>query len=52
MTLDVWYWLFMALWLFFGLWRNRTEPYLLGGHVLSFILFLLIGLRIFGSPVK
>jgi len=52
MTLDVWYWLFMALWLFFGLWRDRADPYRLGGHGLAFVLFLLIGLRVFGSPIK
>ncbi len=55
MTLDVWYWLFMALWLFFGLWRakGQTDPWpYAGGHVLMFLLFLIIGLKAFGSPIK
>ena len=60
MTLDVWYWLFMAVWLFFGFYTNRAAfaapgggwvgP--IGGIGVQFILFLIIGLRIFGSPIK
>ena len=57
MTLDVWYWLLMAIWLLRGLWAEYTpgQPYPLGragGYLLMFLLFLLIGLRIFGSPIK
>lgn len=55
MTLEVWFWIFMALWLFFGLWRARAEaaPYpIVGGHLLQFLLFVIVGWKIFGSPVQ
>ncbi len=55
MTLEVWYWLFMAFWLIFGVWRARSEaqpyPYF-GGHFIGFMLFLLLGWKVFGSPIK
>jgi len=58
MTLDTWYWPFMALWLAFGVYQNRAGfaeggwlgP--VGGIGLQFLPFLIIGLRLFGSPVK
>ena len=59
MTLQIWFWLFMALWLIFGFWRNYSSPVTgqplfigIGGHVLSFILFAILGWQVFGSPVK
>lgn len=53
MTLQTWYWLFMALWLFFGIWRDRANLWpAIGGHALQFILFVIIGWQVFGSPVK
>ena len=54
MTLTIWYWLFMALWLIFSGWRNfstPTNPYPWGGTLLEFILFLIIGFKLFGSPI-
>ena len=58
MSAEVWYWLFMALWLFFGAYSNRAAfsgpgwvgP--VGGFGVQFILFLIIGFRLFGSPIK
>ena len=49
------YWILIFLWLIFGLWSNwpvqgngfRT----IGGNILQFILFVLIGLQIFGKPI-
>ncbi len=55
MTLEVWFYLLMAFWLFFGVWRARSDPQpypYFGGHLLVFLLFLIIGWKIFGSPVK
>jgi len=55
MTLDVWYWLLMAIWLFFGIWRNRANADYFGwggGLFIEFVLFIVIGVRVFGSPVK
>ncbi|HLZ39414.1 MAG TPA: hypothetical protein VKQ11_00535 [Candidatus Sulfotelmatobacter sp.] len=53
MTLQVWFWLFMALWLVFGIWRGRTDGWpFWGGHFLLFVLFAILGWQVFGSPVK
>lgn len=57
MTLEVWYWLIMALWLLFGLWGEYEpgKPYSFrraGWNFGAFILFALIGYKVFGSPVK
>jgi len=56
MTLQFWYWLFMALWLVFGVWSawpfsaSTARP--LGASLLIFILFLILGWQTFGSPIK
>lgn len=54
MTLQIWFWLFMALWLFFGIWRERANPPATwaGGLAVEFILFVIIGWQVFGSPVR
>ena len=55
MTLQIWFWLFMALWLFFGIWRERANPNYpqwVGGLAVEFILFLIVGWKLFGSPVN
>lgn len=57
MTLQIWFWLVMAIWLVFGLWGEYVpgQPYPInraGGHVLLFVLFVLLGWQVFGSPVK
>jgi hypothetical protein len=50
------YWLLVILWLIFGLWSgwpvgnpNGWRP--IGGSVLIFVLFVLIGLKLFGFPI-
>ena len=55
MTLQIWFWLFMALWIAFGVWRDSPNPNwrAWGGVLLiEFILFLILGWQVFGSPVK
>jgi len=59
MTLQVWFWLFMALWLIFGVWRNYSAPVAgrpifigFGGIVIELILFIILGWQVFGSPIK
>jgi hypothetical protein len=50
------FWILMLLWLLFGVWGVYT-PTAFGGRVwyghglFLFILFLLIGWRVFGAPV-
>lgn len=55
MTLQIWFWLVMAVWLLFGIWRGHGKddflPYV-GGVFVEFILFIIIGWQVFGSPVK
>lgn len=51
------YWLLVILWLIFGLWSgwpvapagSNWRP--LGGSLLIFVLFVLIGLQLFGFPI-
>jgi hypothetical protein len=54
MSFGLIYWVLMLLWLLFGLWGfyRPNEPYSVWGHGLFlFILFLLLGWRVFGAPV-
>lgn len=51
------YWLLVILWLIFGLWSGWSvagspggwRP--MGGSLLIFVLFVLIGLELFGFPI-
>lgn len=57
MTLQVWFWIIMALWFVIGLYADyvpgQPYPYFRGArHVLVFILFVIIGWQVFGAPVK
>ena len=57
MTLDVWFWIVMVLWLLIGFYAEYIpgQPYPVyrgGRHFLTFIVLLIIGLRVFGGPVK
>ncbi len=53
------YWLLVILWLIFGLWSgwpvagspNPTGWRPVGGSLLAFVLFVLIGLKLFGFPI-
>jgi len=53
MTLGLVFWILMLLWLVFGLWTRWpiSNPGLLGGDLLLFILLLLLGWRAFGAPI-
>jgi hypothetical protein len=51
------FWLLMILWLLFGLYWNRSDIRggnygVMGGNLLLFVLLLLLGIGIFGSPIK
>lgn len=53
MSLQIWFWIFMAAWLLFHGWRYRTDPtYPWPNSLIPFILFLILGWQIFGNPVK
>lgn len=56
MSLAFWYWLFMAVWLIFGAmldYRARATfgQWWWGRPILFFILFLIIGLKLFSDPI-
>ena len=57
MPLNVWFWIVMLLWLVLGLWSNYTPgqpyPWVRGfGSVLLFLLFAILGIKVFGSPIQ
>ena len=55
MSFGLLYWILMLLWFIFGFWSNWTETpnyRFIGGHILTFILFLLVGWKVFGAPVN
>lgn len=54
MPLSVLYWILMLLWLVFGAWRAfppRSDTGWMWG-IIPFLLFILIGLKLFGSPIQ
>ena len=57
MTPDIWYWLFYVLSLVFGFYSEYVPgspyPFRRGGwYVVLYILLGIIGLKLFGSPVR
>lgn len=59
MTIGFLFWLLMVLWFIFGFWwhwpadmANRSALGPIGGHVLTFILFFLLGWKVFGFVIK
>jgi hypothetical protein len=53
MTLGLAFWIIMLVWLIFGFWQAWPNQNwgLMGGTLLSFILFLLLGWHAFGPPI-
>jgi hypothetical protein len=54
MTFGLIFWILMLLWLIYGFWGwwGVAHPHYWYGHgLLLFILFLLIGWKVFGAPV-
>lgn len=56
MTLQLIFWILMLIWLIFGVAYHGgylAGPYgVWGNTVLLFVLFLILGWAVFGSPVK
>jgi hypothetical protein len=57
MTLAVWFWILMVLWLCFGLWSEYIpgQPYPVrrgAWNVLVFVLLVILGMAQFGGPIK
>lgn len=52
MTLAFIFWLFMLLWLVFGIYVNRANPPLQWGNSgFIFVLFGLVGWKVFGQAI-
>jgi hypothetical protein len=57
MPLAILFWVLMIIWLIFGFWREYIpgQPYPInraGGHILTFILFAIIGWKVFGPVIQ
>lgn len=54
MSVGVWYWLFVILALVFGGWQTYSGDtrWRWGGNLIIFILFALLGVHLFGWPIK
>lgn len=56
MTLGIAYWVLMLIWLVFGLLVHfavvNASYGVIGGTLLLFILFLLLGWQVFGAPLR
>ena len=51
MSFGLVFWILMLLWLVFGAWRDWPNHVAMGGTLLAFVLFLLLGWRVFGPPI-
>lgn len=56
MSIGIWYWIFLAVALVFGLWPAPEGPggrwFRWGAPLLWFILFVILGIAEFGGPIK
>jgi len=53
MSMSIAYWVIMTIWFVMGLYVTWGigNHFLVGGNVLLFILFVLLGWKVFGSPI-
>jgi len=55
MSLGLIFWVLMLIWLvggfYYGWSTGAPDRFLLGGNVLSFVLFLVLGWAAFGAPI-
>jgi hypothetical protein len=54
MSLSVWFWVVYAVAVLFGFYSNydTTKRFWFGGTLVNAVLFFILGLAAFGSPVK
>ena len=54
MTLSTWFWVIYVITLLFGGYfgYNSGQKYWWNGWVVNAILFFIVGLEVFGSPIK
>lgn len=55
MSFGLVYWIIMLIWLLFGLWSSwpvgPANGRMVGGHLILFILLVLLGYKVFGPPI-
>lgn len=51
MSLGLAFYIIMLLWIVFGVWRDYPNYPLVGANLMLFLLFLLLGWRVFGAPI-
>jgi hypothetical protein len=51
MSLGAAFWVLMLLWLIFGTWSTWPNRTLVGGNLLIFFLFGILGWHAFGPPI-
>lgn len=51
MSLGLAYYIILLIWLVFGLWHSWPNQFAVGGNAMLFILFLLVGWKVFGPPL-
>ena len=52
MKLGFIFWMVMVIWIIFGLWLSGGDRYAIGGSVMEFALFFLLGWKVFGFIVQ
>lgn len=51
MSLGLAFYILLFIWAIFGMWWNWPNHQLVGGNLLAFVLFLLLGWKVFGPPI-
>lgn len=51
MTLGLAFWIVFLIALIFSSWRNWPDRAIIGGNLVMFVLFALLGWRVFGAPI-
>jgi hypothetical protein len=51
MSLGLAFYVLMLFWLIYGIWWNWPNHYAVGGSLMAFFLFLLLGWKVFGPPI-
>jgi len=52
MPMRILFWVLMILWLIFGFLSGGSGWAFWGGHALTFVLFGLLGWKVFGKPIQ
>ena len=51
MSLGLAFYIILLIWAVFGVWWNWPNQQVVGGNLMMFVLFLLLGWRVFGAPL-